>query len=125
MSFRRGYDRLGDDTGDEYMDVVEVSASEVFVLLGVVMLVVDDDAVLAGVSVDETVSEVEEEEEGETVEAVDVVVFATVWCLRVCLWYEVWCLCFTVTQDVLSCVHTHLNLCMGWVGVEESGTAKW
>ncbi|KAJ1170905.1 hypothetical protein NDU88_002776 [Pleurodeles waltl] len=52
------------------MAVVEVSASEVCVLLGVVvMLVVDEDAVHAGVSVDGTGSEVEEED---TVEIVDV-----------------------------------------------------
>ncbi|KAJ1131825.1 hypothetical protein NDU88_010157 [Pleurodeles waltl] len=67
------------------MDVVEVSASEVCELHGVVMLVVDVDAVHAGLSVDVTVREVEEEEEGETVDAV---VSATVWCLHECLWAE-------------------------------------
>ncbi|KAJ1159695.1 hypothetical protein NDU88_000200 [Pleurodeles waltl] len=45
---------------------------------GVVMLTVDVDVVHAGVSVDVPGREVEEEEEGETVEAVDVVVSATV-----------------------------------------------
>ncbi|KAJ1169198.1 hypothetical protein NDU88_001104 [Pleurodeles waltl] len=55
---------VGEDTGDACMDVVEVSASEVCLMLGVVMLVVDVDAVHAGVSVDGIVKEVEEEEEG-------------------------------------------------------------
>ncbi|KAJ1173855.1 hypothetical protein NDU88_005680 [Pleurodeles waltl] len=63
------------------MDVVEVSASEVCVLLDVMMQVVNDDVVHAGVSVDVTGLEVEEEEEGETVEIVDIVVSATGWCL--------------------------------------------
>ncbi|KAJ1082652.1 hypothetical protein NDU88_002817 [Pleurodeles waltl] len=76
----RGADRVGEDTGHTWMDEVEVPASEVCVLLGVVMLVVAVDAVHARVSVDVTVREVEEEEV-ETVEAVDVVVSATVWCL--------------------------------------------
>ncbi|KAJ1150557.1 hypothetical protein NDU88_003347, partial [Pleurodeles waltl] len=64
------------------MDVVAVSASEVCDLLGVVMmLVVDIDVVHAGVSVDTTGWEVEqeeeeEEEEGETVEIVEVFVSA-------------------------------------------------
>ncbi|KAJ1181736.1 hypothetical protein NDU88_006936 [Pleurodeles waltl] len=72
---------VGEDTGDVCMDVVEVSASEVCVLLGVVMmLVVDGDAVHAGVGVEVTGWEVEEQEEGETVEIVDVVVSATEWC---------------------------------------------
>ncbi|KAJ1107356.1 hypothetical protein NDU88_004747 [Pleurodeles waltl] len=64
------------------MDVVEVSASGMCVLLGVVMLVVDVDAVHAGVSVDVTGRKVKEEEEGETV---DVVVSSTVGCLHECL----------------------------------------
>ncbi|KAJ1187027.1 hypothetical protein NDU88_003806 [Pleurodeles waltl] len=75
-----GTDTVGEDTGDTCMDVVEVSASEVCVLLGVVMmLAVDIDVLHAGVSVDITGREVEEEEE--TVEAVDVVMSSTVWCL--------------------------------------------
>ncbi|KAJ1190882.1 hypothetical protein NDU88_000201 [Pleurodeles waltl] len=42
-------DTVGEDTGDVCMDVVEVSASEVCVLLGVVMMLeVDDDVVHAG-----------------------------------------------------------------------------
>ncbi|KAJ1107298.1 hypothetical protein NDU88_004690 [Pleurodeles waltl] len=72
---------VGEDTGDACMVVVEVSASEMCVLLGVMKLIVDVDVVLAGVSVDVTGREVEEEEEGETVDAMDVVVSATVWCL--------------------------------------------
>ncbi|KAJ1152893.1 hypothetical protein NDU88_005667 [Pleurodeles waltl] len=59
-------DRVGEDTGDMWMDVVEVSASEVCVLLGVVILVMDVDAVHAGVSMDVTVREVEEGDEGDT-----------------------------------------------------------
>ncbi|KAJ1161331.1 hypothetical protein NDU88_001818 [Pleurodeles waltl] len=44
-----GTDMVGEDTGDMCMDVVEVSASEVCVLLGVVMMqVVDDEVVHAG-----------------------------------------------------------------------------
>ncbi|KAJ1216212.1 hypothetical protein NDU88_003818 [Pleurodeles waltl] len=54
-----GTDTVGEDTGDVCMAVVEVSASEVCVLLGVV--VVDEDVVHAGVSVDGTGREVEEE----------------------------------------------------------------
>ncbi|KAJ1164502.1 hypothetical protein NDU88_004939 [Pleurodeles waltl] len=65
---------MEEDTGDTWMDVVEVSASEVCVLLGVVMVVVAVEAVHADVSVNVTVSEEEEVEEGETVESVDVVV---------------------------------------------------
>ncbi|KAJ1143841.1 hypothetical protein NDU88_010143 [Pleurodeles waltl] len=64
---------------------------EVCVLLVVVMLIVDVDVEYAGVSVDVTGREVEEkEEEGVTVEAVDVVVSATVWCLCECMWDKVW-----------------------------------
>ncbi|KAJ1190400.1 hypothetical protein NDU88_007138, partial [Pleurodeles waltl] len=37
----RGADRVGEDIGDTWMDALEVSASEVCVMLGVVMLVVD------------------------------------------------------------------------------------
>ncbi|KAJ1197640.1 hypothetical protein NDU88_001496 [Pleurodeles waltl] len=72
---KEGADRVGEDKGDTWMDVVEVSTSEMCVLLDVVMMVAAVDAVQAGVSVDVTVRE--EEEEGETVEAVDVVVCAT------------------------------------------------
>ncbi|KAJ1190508.1 hypothetical protein NDU88_007246 [Pleurodeles waltl] len=60
------------------MDVVEVSASEVCVLHDV-MMVVAVDAVHAVVSADVTVKE-DEKEEGETVEAVDIVLCATVCC---------------------------------------------
>ncbi|KAJ1209780.1 hypothetical protein NDU88_005153 [Pleurodeles waltl] len=68
-----GTDTVGEDTGDLCMAVVEVSASEVCVLLGVVvMLVLDDGVVHAGVSVDVTGREVEEVEEGYTVQIVDV-----------------------------------------------------
>ncbi|KAJ1176788.1 hypothetical protein NDU88_002055 [Pleurodeles waltl] len=58
----RGADRVGDDKGDAWMDVVEVSASEVCVLHDVVVVAVA--AVHAGVSVNVTVRE---EEEGEKV----------------------------------------------------------
>ncbi|KAJ1154089.1 hypothetical protein NDU88_006845 [Pleurodeles waltl] len=57
-----------------------------------VMEVVVDDVVHAGVSGDETRMEVDDVEEGDTVEAVDVGVSAWVWCLCDCLW-DVWCLC--------------------------------
>ncbi|KAJ1080366.1 hypothetical protein NDU88_000583 [Pleurodeles waltl] len=69
-----GTDTVGEDTGGVCMAVVEASASKVCVLLDVVMmLVVDDGVVHAGVSVDGTGREVEEEEqEGDTVEIVDV-----------------------------------------------------
>ncbi|KAJ1197996.1 hypothetical protein NDU88_001840 [Pleurodeles waltl] len=64
----RGRDTVGEDTGDVCMAAVEVSASEVCVLLCVVVMLV----VHASVSVDRTGREVEEEEEGETVEIVDI-----------------------------------------------------
>ncbi|KAJ1207794.1 hypothetical protein NDU88_003184 [Pleurodeles waltl] len=68
-----GTDKVGEDTGDVCTAVVEVSASEVCVLLGVVvMLVVDDGVEHAGVSVDGTGREVKKDEEGEIVEIVDV-----------------------------------------------------
>ncbi|KAJ1170455.1 hypothetical protein NDU88_002332 [Pleurodeles waltl] len=55
------------------MDVGVVTASIGCVLIGVlVMVVMDEDVVHAGVSVDATGREVEYEEEGDTVEAVDV-----------------------------------------------------
>ncbi|KAJ1090367.1 hypothetical protein NDU88_003500 [Pleurodeles waltl] len=109
---------VGEDTGEVCMDVVEVSASDVCVLLGVVMmLVVDIDVVHAGVSVDVTGWEVEEEEEeGETVEAVDVIVSANEWCLCECLWDEVWCLCLpeTLLGVVLCACSSGCVLGMGW-----------
>ncbi|KAJ1218488.1 hypothetical protein NDU88_006066 [Pleurodeles waltl] len=73
-----GTDRVRKDREDACMAVVEVSAGEVCVLLGVVKVVVDVDVVHAGVSVDVTGREVVEEEEVETVEAVDIVVSVTV-----------------------------------------------
>ncbi|KAJ1144698.1 hypothetical protein NDU88_010995 [Pleurodeles waltl] len=77
-----GGQTVEEDTGDMCMDVVEVYASEVCSLLGVVMMqVVDDDVEHAGVNVDVTGWEVEEEKEGETVEIVDIFVYATGWCL--------------------------------------------
>ncbi|KAJ1128146.1 hypothetical protein NDU88_006525 [Pleurodeles waltl] len=58
-------DTVGEDTGDMCMAVVEVSASEVCVLLSLVMmLVVDDDVVHAGESVDMAGREVVAGEEG-------------------------------------------------------------
>ncbi|KAJ1139992.1 hypothetical protein NDU88_006353 [Pleurodeles waltl] len=108
-------DTVGEDTGDKWMDVEEVSAREVCVMLGVVMLVVDVEAVHAGVSVDVTEREVEEEEEGETVEIVYVIVPATVWCLCECLWDEVWCLCLPVPLlDVVLCAC--LSVCVPGMG---------
>ncbi|KAJ1127864.1 hypothetical protein NDU88_006257 [Pleurodeles waltl] len=65
-------DRVGEDKQDVWMKVVEVSASDVSVLHVAVMVVVAVDALYAVVSADVTVRE-EEEEKGETVEAVDVV----------------------------------------------------
>ncbi|KAJ1097415.1 hypothetical protein NDU88_002534 [Pleurodeles waltl] len=110
LEHQRRRQRVGEDTEDACMDIVEVSASEVCVLLGVVMLVVDVDAVHAGLSVDEIVREVEEEEEeGETVEAVDVVVSATVWCLCECLCLTVPLLGVVMCACLSVCVHG-----MGW-----------
>ncbi|KAJ1152813.1 hypothetical protein NDU88_005588 [Pleurodeles waltl] len=68
--FRRGAETVGEDTGDMCMAVVEVSANDVCVLLGVVMMQVVEDDVVAGVSVD--VTRWEEEEAGDApVAAVD------------------------------------------------------
>ncbi|KAJ1202700.1 hypothetical protein NDU88_006497 [Pleurodeles waltl] len=77
-------DTLGEDTGDVCMIVGLVTVSEGRVVMGVlVMEVVDEDVVHAGVSVDVTGRD--EEEEGDTVEAMDVGVFAWAWCLCECL----------------------------------------
>ncbi|KAJ1183705.1 hypothetical protein NDU88_000519 [Pleurodeles waltl] len=79
-------DTLGEDTGDVCMDVGVVTASEGCIVMGVlVMEDVDEDVVHAGVSGDATGREVDEEEEGDTVEAVDVGVSAWGWCLCECL----------------------------------------
>ncbi|KAJ1102089.1 hypothetical protein NDU88_007145 [Pleurodeles waltl] len=81
-----GGDTLGEDTGDMCMDVGVVTSSEGCVVMGVlVMEVVDEDVVHAGVTVDATGMEMEDEEEGDTVEAVDVGVSAWGWCLCQCL----------------------------------------
>ncbi|KAJ1200859.1 hypothetical protein NDU88_004680 [Pleurodeles waltl] len=70
-----------------------VSARERCVVMGMlVMEVVDEDVVHAGVSGDETGREEKDVEEGDTVEAVDFGVSAWGWCLCECLW-DVWCLC--------------------------------
>ncbi|KAJ1161938.1 hypothetical protein NDU88_002418 [Pleurodeles waltl] len=62
-------DTLGEDTGDVCMVVGVVTASEGCVVMGMlVMEVVDEDVVHAGVRGDETGREVDEEEEGDTVE---------------------------------------------------------
>ncbi|KAJ1118040.1 hypothetical protein NDU88_006235 [Pleurodeles waltl] len=75
-------DTVGEDTEDVCMDVGVV-------VLGVmVMKVVDEYGVHAGVTGDATgreVEEEEEEEEGDTVEAVDFGVSACGWCLCECL----------------------------------------
>ncbi|KAJ1185080.1 hypothetical protein NDU88_001875 [Pleurodeles waltl] len=64
------------------MDVGVVTASEGCVVIDVlVMEVVDEDVVPAGVSGDATGREVDDEEEVDTVEAVDVGVSAWGWCL--------------------------------------------
>ncbi|KAJ1130722.1 hypothetical protein NDU88_009072 [Pleurodeles waltl] len=77
---------VGEDTGDVCMDVGVVTASEGRVVIGVlVMEVVEEDVVHAGVSGDATGREVDEEEEGDTVETVDVGVSACGWCLCECL----------------------------------------
>ncbi|KAJ1137347.1 hypothetical protein NDU88_003758 [Pleurodeles waltl] len=54
-----------------------------------VMGVVDEEIVHAGVSRDATGRVVEDEEEGDTVEAVDIGVSASGWCLCKCLWDQV------------------------------------
>ncbi|KAJ1199390.1 hypothetical protein NDU88_003226 [Pleurodeles waltl] len=70
-------DTLGEDAGQVCMVVGMVTAHEGCVVMDVlVMAVVDEDVVHAGVSVDATGKEVNEEEEGDTVEAVDVGVSA-------------------------------------------------
>ncbi|KAJ1083731.1 hypothetical protein NDU88_003886 [Pleurodeles waltl] len=125
---RRRWER----TRDTCMDVVEVSACEVGVLLGAVMLVVDVDVVHAGVSVDVTWWEVEEEEEeeGETVEAADVVVSATVCCLRECLCDEVSCLCLPVPflgVVLCACSSAHQYVCLDGLGLRRMvlGSGSW
>ncbi|KAJ1218500.1 hypothetical protein NDU88_006078 [Pleurodeles waltl] len=71
------------------MVVGVVIARERCVVMGVlVMEVVTEDTVHAVVSGDETGREVEDVEEGDTVEAVDVGLSAWVWCLCECLWNE-------------------------------------
>ncbi|KAJ1156446.1 hypothetical protein NDU88_009165 [Pleurodeles waltl] len=71
-------DTLIEDTGDVYMTVEVVSAGERLVVLGVlVRVLVPVDVVHAGVCVDKTGREEGEEEEGDTVETVDVAV--SVW----------------------------------------------
>ncbi|KAJ1134717.1 hypothetical protein NDU88_001164 [Pleurodeles waltl] len=80
-------DTLGEDTWNVCMVVGVVIAREWCVMMGVlVMEVVDEVVVHAGVSRDET-----GREEEDTVEAVDVGVSAWEWCLCECLW-DVWCL---------------------------------
>ncbi|KAJ1199299.1 hypothetical protein NDU88_003136 [Pleurodeles waltl] len=77
MSCEEGSQTVGEETGDVCMDVGVVIAIEGRVVIGVlVMEVVDEDVVHAGVSGDATGREVDEEEEGDTVEAVDVGVSA-------------------------------------------------
>ncbi|KAJ1096948.1 hypothetical protein NDU88_002078 [Pleurodeles waltl] len=77
-----GTGTVGEDAGDVCMDVGVVTAREGRVVIGVmVMELVDEDVVHVGVSGDATGREVDEEEEGDTVEAVDVGVSACGWCL--------------------------------------------
>ncbi|KAJ1188422.1 hypothetical protein NDU88_005183 [Pleurodeles waltl] len=84
------------------MEVGVVTASEGRVVIGVlVMEVVDEDVVHAGVSGDATGRELDDKEEEDTVEAVDVGVSASGWCLCECLWDDVWCLCL---PEPLLCV---------------------
>ncbi|KAJ1163078.1 hypothetical protein NDU88_003541 [Pleurodeles waltl] len=79
-------DTLVEDTGDVCMVVGVVTAREGCVVMGVlVMEVMDDDVVHVGVSGGATGREVDEEEEGDTVEAVDVGVSTWGWCLCECL----------------------------------------
>ncbi|KAJ1211248.1 hypothetical protein NDU88_006609 [Pleurodeles waltl] len=92
-------DTLGEDTVDVCMVVGVVSAREWCVVMGVlVMEVVAEDVVHAGVSGDETGREEEDVEEGDTVEAVDVGVSAWGWCLCACG------MCGTYVCHVHSCV---------------------
>ncbi|KAJ1177229.1 hypothetical protein NDU88_002490 [Pleurodeles waltl] len=112
---------MGEDTGDVCMDVMKAAASEVCVLLGVVMMmIVDDDVVHVGVCVDDAGREVVGEE-GETAEIVDVGVSSTGWCLCECLWDKVWCLCLPVTLlGVVLCACSSVSvLGMGW------GSGEW
>ncbi|KAJ1198709.1 hypothetical protein NDU88_002548 [Pleurodeles waltl] len=84
------------------MDVGVVTASEECVVMGVLVKeVVDEDVVHGGVNEDATGREMDEEEEGDTVEAVDVGMSAWGWCLCDCLLDEVWCLCL---PEPLLCV---------------------
>ncbi|KAJ1108234.1 hypothetical protein NDU88_005616 [Pleurodeles waltl] len=79
-------DPLGEDTGYVCMVVGVVTANERCVVMGIlVMEVVDEDVLHAGVSGNNTGREVDEEEEGDTMEAVDIGVSAWVWCLCECL----------------------------------------
>ncbi|KAJ1199394.1 hypothetical protein NDU88_003230 [Pleurodeles waltl] len=69
---RGGTDTVGEDTGDVCMDVGVVTASEEHVVIGVVVMeAVGVDVVHAGVSGDATGREVDDEYEGDTVEAVE------------------------------------------------------
>ncbi|KAJ1188603.1 hypothetical protein NDU88_005362 [Pleurodeles waltl] len=82
----RNTDTGGEDIVEMCMDVGVMTASEGRVVIGVmVMEAVDVDVVHAGVSGDTTGREVDDEEEGDTVEAVDVGVSASGWCLCECL----------------------------------------
>ncbi|KAJ1107362.1 hypothetical protein NDU88_004753 [Pleurodeles waltl] len=95
------------------MVVGVVIARERYVVMGVLVMEAEaDDVAHAGVSGDETGREVEDVEEGDTVEEVDVDMCAWVWCLCECLW-DVWCLCFPEPLFVLMCVHAGLMVCLG------------
>ncbi|KAJ1200165.1 hypothetical protein NDU88_003992 [Pleurodeles waltl] len=102
----------------ECLDVGVVSASEGCVVIGVmVMGVVDEDVVHAGVSEDATGRVVDEEEEGDTVEAVGVVMSASGWCLCESLWDDVWwglCLPEPLLCVVLGACWSECVLGIGW-----------
>ncbi|KAJ1192985.1 hypothetical protein NDU88_002291 [Pleurodeles waltl] len=109
-----GEGTVGEDTGDVCMDVGVVTASEVCALIGVlVMMVVNEDVVHADVSGDTTGRKVDEEEEGDTVEAVDVGMSASGWCLCECLWDDVWRLRFSYPLLCVVLCACSSALCLG------------
>ncbi|KAJ1153078.1 hypothetical protein NDU88_005845 [Pleurodeles waltl] len=103
------------------MAVGVVTARVRTVLVGVVVMdVLADSGVHAGVSGDVTGREEGDEEEGDTEEAVAVVMFACGCCLGECL-CDLWCLC-------LDELPLGVEVCAGWsVGVSGigRGTGEW
>ncbi|KAJ1217624.1 hypothetical protein NDU88_005217 [Pleurodeles waltl] len=105
-----GTDTVGEDTGDMCMEGGVVTASEGCVVISV-MVVVDEDVVHASVSIDATGKEVDEE--GDTVEAVDVGMSALDGvCVSACVMMCGACVCLN-HSCVLSWVPAGLPVCLG------------